>query len=341
MGVAANDARVQNAIMYIQERWNVATPPGKTGQSFLCSFSLWNKGCGYGVFNIFKGFRLYAINTITVNALPLDWYKDMVDDLLVRQKSPTSATGGQWDTTGAAGVSMGFSCCDNDTNGITALAELILSPVALVLPSSLVLTPPTASNPVGTNHTVTATATAVGGAPVAAANVTFTVISGPNAGKTGQAVTNAQGKASFTYHDDAGVVGTDNIRANIGNLQSNIAVKNWVLGPPDLVVSIGNLSKAGGIMKVELKLRNNGGLVAKDVKITTVNRITVPVTYSGPALPISKGDLAAGATTSQDLDFNLNGVAAGATVRFSVAGTFKDANGKSYLFSSNRLVRVP
>ena len=75
--------------------------------------------------------------------------------------------------------------------GATAIAELILSPVALVLPASLTLEPATDTNEVGEPHTVTATATSASGGPVAGATVTFEVVSGPNAGLTGTGVTDA------------------------------------------------------------------------------------------------------------------------------------------------------
>ena len=60
---------------------------------------------------------------------------------------------------------MGFSCCGSGQFITAAIAELILSPVALVAPdpilfSTVGLSPMTATNPVGTDHTVTAFAQA-------------------------------------------------------------------------------------------------------------------------------------------------------------------------------------
>jgi hypothetical protein len=93
------------------------------------------------------------------------------------------------------------------------------------------LEPLTATNPVGGSHTVTATVTDTGGSPQAGIAVTFTVPSGPNAGKTGVAVTDTSGHATFTYTDTGGA-GTDHIVATFtdatGGLHtSNTVDKNW------------------------------------------------------------------------------------------------------------------
>lgn len=93
------------------------------------------------------------------------------------------------------------------------------------------LDPLTATNPVGTSHTVTATVTDSTGAPVPGVLVTFTVTSGPNAGQAGTATTNASGQCTFTYSDTGGA-GTDTIVATFndptGGLHtSNTATKIW------------------------------------------------------------------------------------------------------------------
>jgi hypothetical protein len=82
---------------------------------------------------------------------------------------------------------------------------------------SISLGPSTATNPVGTNHTVTATVTDSNGVPQANVSLTFTVVSGPNAGKTGTCsptacTTNANGQVTFTYAGSGGA-GTDSIQA--------------------------------------------------------------------------------------------------------------------------------
>ena len=101
--------------------------------------------------------------------------------------------------------------------------------------SDIDLSPDGGVNEVGTDHTVTAHVTTddpLPGTPVVNTLVTFTVLSGPNAGVTGTATTNASGLASFTYTGSRGV-GTDVIVATFvdssGVTQTSGTVeKHWV-----------------------------------------------------------------------------------------------------------------
>ena len=198
-----------------------------------------NKGCAYTMYNNYKGLKLQGIVTlpgVTRGAGPGtqpagDWYADYEDWFVANQDAPGTTTGGSW---GA----MGFSCCY--TSGATikpitaGIAELILSPVALVAPdpvlfSTVGLSPLTATNPVGTSHTVTAFAQAANNAPVPGVTINFKVNTGPNAGKTGNGTTGADGKTNYTYTDTGGP-GTDEIQAFIGTtLSSNKVLKIWGL----------------------------------------------------------------------------------------------------------------
>ena len=224
-------------IKYIYDRWL----GGINDSSWGCGFGLisalpianvnqQNFGCAYSMYNIFKGLGLHGITQLTDPTNPAapayDWYAQYVDWLVARQNAPTTTSGGQWSA-------MGFSCCESGQAGKDAIALLILSPVVLVAPdptlfSTVGLSPATATNPVGTDHTVTAIAQSAGGAPIAGATVNFAVLTGPNAGKTGSGGTNALGQTSFTYTDTGGP-GTDTIQAFIGNLGSNVVDKHWVL----------------------------------------------------------------------------------------------------------------
>jgi len=106
--------------------------------------------------------------------------------------------------------------------------------VALVAPdpvlfSTVGLSPLTATNPVGSSHTVTAFTQAANNAPVPGVTINFKVNTGPNTGKTGTGTTGADGKTSFTYTDTAGP-GTDEIQAFVGaTLSSNKVLKIWGL----------------------------------------------------------------------------------------------------------------
>ncbi|MGH9918091.1 MAG: hypothetical protein ACRD6W_04360, partial [Nitrososphaerales archaeon] len=95
--------------------------------------------------------------------------------------------------------------------------------------TGIVLAPPSGSQTVGQNYTLTATAQ-YNGAPVAGTTVTFTDTSGPNVGKTVMGTTNSTGAATATYTSAA--MGNDSWKATFvdknGQTQtSNIAVVMW------------------------------------------------------------------------------------------------------------------
>jgi RHS repeat-associated protein len=113
----------------------------------------------------------------------------------------------------------------------------------------LALRPDTATNPVGALYTATAVATDAGGEPLPNVTVRFTVLSGPNAGKTAQAVTDSSGFATFSYTSTQ--AGLDTLRASItnlsgGTLNSNSVTSRWiptvnlVLSPPTATNPVGN-----------------------------------------------------------------------------------------------------
>lgn len=192
-----------------------------------------NLGCAYTMYNNFKGLRLMGISTLPGVTRPAgpgtqpagDWYADYQDWLIANQSSPATTGGGSWN-------GMGFSCCASGTALTAAIAELILSPVALIAPdpvlfSTVGLSPLSAVNPVGTDHTVTALAQAANNSPVPGVTINFKVLTGPNSGKTGSGITGGDGRATYTYHDDGGA-GVDTIQAFIGTtLSSNQVTKTW------------------------------------------------------------------------------------------------------------------
>lgn len=243
-GTLANDVRVTDAATWISNRWDGANVYpfnfygcGSPGSQ--------NKGCAYMMFNAFKGLKLYGITALPGVNRPAgpgygvnDWYADYVDYLVTTQTAPNTTGGGYWG-------SLGFSCCGGGAASAAALAELILSPVALVLPDSqkfatVGLGPLTALNPVGTTHTVTANTVSSGQnpLPVPGVTVSFNVTSGPSSGfplvcsetGTNSNSTDQNGNAPCTYTGSHGI-GVDNIRASInsqsGPILSNTVSKTW------------------------------------------------------------------------------------------------------------------
>ena len=120
-------------------------------------------------------------------------------------------------------------------DGTNGIPYILARGEGLVVISDITLTPGSATNPVGTSHTLNAkviTNVPSAGTPVVGTTVTFTVISGPNTGTTGTGVTNASGDATFAY-TGAGGAGTDQIKATFVDASStlrtsNIATKLWI-----------------------------------------------------------------------------------------------------------------
>jgi hypothetical protein len=106
-----------------------------------------------------------------------------------------------------------------------------------VVVATIVLTPSTATNELGTpgqTHTVTATVAAGADGGVSGVTVGFSIGSGPNAGASGSGTTNAAGQTTFTYTATQGLagLGTDSIRGcftdSQGTTACDTATKHWV-----------------------------------------------------------------------------------------------------------------
>jgi RHS repeat-associated protein len=90
----------------------------------------------------------------------------------------------------------------------------------------LALFPGVASEPVGALYTATAVATDAAGTPLTNVTVNISVLSGPDAGKSAQAVTNASGVATFSFAGAA--AGTDTLQATIPNQAGASQTSNQV-----------------------------------------------------------------------------------------------------------------
>jgi len=97
--------------------------------------------------------------------------------------------------------------------------------------AKLSLAPASQSGFVGSTQTVVASLVDAGGAPLSNVTVDFKILSGPNAGRTGSAVTGPSGTAPFPY--SSSLPGTDTLQASVTNasgasFSSNTVTVTWV-----------------------------------------------------------------------------------------------------------------
>jgi hypothetical protein len=127
--------------------------------------------------------------------------------------------------------------------------------------NGLTLDPATAINVVNTAHTVTATLRDTQTfEPISNTLINFNITSGPNFNSSGQALTNENGTATFSWTST--VAGTDTLTAAIPGSDSTIvstATKTWVTpGPLSVSVTPGNWTMDVGQTK-EFTATPNGG----------------------------------------------------------------------------------
>jgi hypothetical protein len=178
---------------------------------------------------------------------------------------------------------------DNLRVGFVPNPEVNCKPGAQLVNFQMTLTPPSATNPVGTQHTVTATLTGATGAPVAGAAIQFQV-TGANT-VAGVGVTNASGQAMFTY---IGVnAGNDAISACYdqnadGSCEAvGLATKTWGVSdttPPTCVIKqVVN----GPPKQLIIKTQDTGSGLKSIVVNTTTNAVTPPPVFA----PGEKGEV--------------------------------------------------
>ena len=123
---------------------------------------------------------------------------------------------------------------DTTHNGATSVDAFVAKLSTIGLPATLTLNPPAATNPVDSQHCVTATVQDASGNPVTNVAVRFQVIGSVNT--SGSATTGANGEATFCYFGPP-LPGADTITAfadsNDNNVQdpgepSGVATKTWV-----------------------------------------------------------------------------------------------------------------
>ena len=163
----------------------------------------------------------------------------------VHETFPTFPT--DWAALAIATDTTTAPTCGNDVDTAEAKcgeAYLLIAGSGIVSTApNLGLDPTTATNPVGTQHTVTATVTNTDDTPRSGVLVTW-VVTGANAGATGTCVpadctSGADGKVTFTY--TGANAGDDTINASItvdGSRQTATASKTWtaVEGVPSMTL---------------------------------------------------------------------------------------------------------
>ena len=154
--------------------------------------------------------------------------------------------------------------------------------------AAITLTPKTATNIVGSSHTVTAHFT-LGGLAGADTPVTFTVTAGPNTGQTQTVTTDGSGNATFTYTSN-GVAGIDTITASAPGVSgvlttvSDTAQKVWLAASDHTVPMCLLTERFNGNPKwIKVTVQDNlGGSGLGSIQVTTsTNADTVVPTLTG------------------------------------------------------------
>lgn len=185
----------------------------------------------------------------------------------------------------------------NTGTGVDTLFGIcVAGEITVAKGESIQLTPLSATNPVGTDHTVTARVQDSDGSPLVGTVVTFTVVSGPHAGTTDTDTTDSDGKATFTYSGTS--AGTDTIEVTFVNgtsetVTSNQVAKTWEKETAIELVSFAARTCAGGNVTLTWKTAtevDNAGFNlyragSKDGSNTKVNNTLIP----------AKGDATSGA----------------------------------------------
>jgi RHS repeat-associated protein len=159
----------------------------------------------------------------------------------------------------------GFSLTSNASGTDILDAELILlgggtqasnpATATWTAASTLTLAPPATTLPLGGQATLTAQLLDGTHQPVAGAPVTVNVLSGPNAGSTGQATTDAAGQALFTYTGNA--QGTDILQATSGAQLSNLATATWTAVPTTVTYTGARVGEPGDPLQLSARLADS------------------------------------------------------------------------------------
>ena len=99
---------------------------------------------------------------------------------------------------------------------------------------NLELEPPTATNPIGTTHELTATVTDQYGDPFPGATVTWSIVSGPGSFVSTETITDSNGQARAVITSTE--LGTTTVKASVSPSVYDTATKTWIIGAADSLV---------------------------------------------------------------------------------------------------------
>jgi len=137
------------------------------------------------------------------------------------------------------------TCGVDPATGLNACGEayILIAGSSIVVDSKVIsVSPLESTNPVGSNHTITANVHAIGGTPPVVGQLVDFSVTGQNAGAKGTCVptdcrSDVNGDVAFTYFGGAGA-GDDTIKAsftdNAGSLQAATAQKRWIVDFPSM-----------------------------------------------------------------------------------------------------------
>lgn len=193
--------------------------------------------------------------------------------------------------------------------------------------SGIKLDPVDATNTMGTPHTDTATVVNHDGTPASGVMVTFTIASGPDAGQTATAVTDASGHATFTFTDTT-APGTDTVLASFvdssGTVEnSNQALKHWTQIATTLTYTGAKTSDYNDAATVSATLVTSGDTaISGEPIVFTLNgaeTCTGPTDASGSAsCSITPGEAAGSYTITASFAGDVSHIASNASAQFVV-----------------------
>jgi len=165
---------------------------------------------------------------------------------------------------GATSFTVNTHNPSNDDN--VYFAAIVLGANTAVVGEGILLSPATGQVSVGGSQSVTATVQSLHGDPVVGRTVEFEVISGPNLGKTGSAVTNLAGVATWTYSST--LAGVDTIEGSFINSsgseqESNLVTRTWKgANPVTVTITLtpdGVRNPTGSLHTLTARVLNNMG----------------------------------------------------------------------------------